>query len=495
MLNIMKKILSTYKKPGAFFLLIALVTGTLIVVILPPFRGPDEAAHVFRVYQLTNGSVALQKGTMEDGRIGLGYNIPEEIQRTNIAAFQEKGSSVNKRLDALYKAGTSKASDGVQFQTFENTGLYPPTSYVHYLPMAFLLKAMHVNAYVYVLLLRFLGLLVCTALIYLAIRIAPFGKWLIVAIGLLPMTLHQMSVVSADGLVIASSVLFCVLILLLRRTYGSFGVDKRYTVVTVMILSILALILASKPGYWPILFLLLLVPPSLKQLFSKRGVILVSIAAFATCLFVAWFAFLSVNNQSNTKHFFEQANNHSKLVSKHQVLRQAVNPLSLGDRLIQSYIIQPYLRRIPKDFPANFQPSFVFDTFTGVFGSLEAYPPSWLSLTVALSLLIAFSVEPVALTKNGLRKYDRLISLALITAGVGILSLIFWLSWTADDMPFIFGLQGRYFLPFLPLLLFALPRQKVLTAKPPYLKGFIASLVLINSVITVLTIYNFFYYN
>jgi hypothetical protein len=262
----------------------------------------------------------------------------------------------------------------------------------------------------------------------------------------------------------------------------------------VLALTVLAVILSSKPGYWPILFLLFLVPPSPRELFRKPGVLLTMVAAFAACFFLIWFAFISVNNQSDTKHFFEQANYHSKLVSKHQVLHQAVNPISLGERFVETYVIQPYYPRIPKDFVANSQPSFIFDTFTGVFGSLEAYPPSWMAITVVSSLFIAFSVEPVALGVGKLRKYDRLMSLLLMVAGVGMLSLIFWLSWTAEDMPFIFGLQGRYFLPILPLLLFALPRKRLLTTKPSSLISLLSVLILVNSVISVLTIYNYFYY-
>jgi len=494
MFEVIKKVVSTFRKPGAFFLLVALVVGTVIVVVLPPFRGPDEAAHVFRVYQLTSGSVLLQKGTTEDGHDGLGYAIPDAIQRTNIAAFQEKGDSLTDRMHALYKAGTKKTTDTTQFQTFEGAGIYPPTSYANYLPASAVMKALKTNAYVYILLLRLSGLLICIALIYMAIRIIPFGKWLLVAIGLLPMSLHQMSVVSADGLIIASSILFCAVILYLRKTYDTFGVNKRKTLLMVVTLTVLAVILSSKPGYWPILFLLFLVPPSPKELFRKPAVVLTMVAAFAACLFLVWFAFISVNNQSDTKHFFEQANYHSKLVSKHQVLHQAVNPVSLGERFIETYVIQPYYPRIPKDFIANFQPSFIFDTFTGVFGSLEAYPPSWMAVTVVSSLFIAFSVEPVALGVGKLRKYDRLISLLLMVAGAGMLSLIFWLSWTAEDMPFIFGLQGRYFLPILPLLLFALPRKKVLTAKPSSLVSLLSILIVVNSVISLLTIYNYFYY-
>ena len=484
-MSLFRVFLDKIKKPHIFYLALALIAGVSIAFIMPPFRGTDEAAHVFRVYELTKGDLILNKGTG-----GFGYDIPDAIQRVNISGFRANNTSLLNRIGTYYEQGQKKPGDGTAFQTFEGAGLYPPTAYINYLPSSFIARLGNINEYIYILILRISGLLICILMIYAAIRLIPVGKWFIVAIGLLPMSIYQMSVVSADGLLVSSSILFISLVLYVKNNYDQFS-RKKWLISSTALL-FLALIISSKPGYWPILLLLLIIPKSFRQIFkNKRNRIYPAIILVAIIAFGLWYLLLSANHQYDTRHYFEQVN-HSALVTKKQVVKEIINPIALAKRFTETYIIQPPIKNLPL-FTLNFQPNFIFNTFIGVFGALEAYMPSWTSITVLGSLIIAILIGPFTLSRKLFGKRERYLAIILWTSSFLLVSLLFWVGWTADNMPIIFGLQGRYFIPILPILVLLIPRKKILSFSANQLTYTLLGLISINVLIMLATIFSFYF--
>ena len=60
----------------------------------------------------------------------------------------------------------------------------------------------------------------------------------------------------------------------------------------------------------------------------------------------------------------------------------------------------------------------------------------------------------------------RLVSLALCFGTVFATLLIMLMSWTPLDSPVVEGVQGRYFLPVLPLALLALRDRRITLEQP-----------------------------
>lgn len=489
----MKRLRLIFSKPHFFYLTFATIFGIAICVILPPFRGPDEAAHIFRLYEFSKGDLLLDSGPG-----GNGFMIPDDIQNVNIASFRDKSTSIGEKFNNLYSVGSNTVSSST-FQPFEGAGLYSPLSYIQYLPWTFLGSYFTTNMFVFVVILRIVGFLALMGLVYAAIRITPVGKWLFATVGLLPMTLHQMSVISTDGLIIASTLLFIALTLYLRNYYSQKGHDsdskKRY--IFILLLGITALIISSKPGYWPILFCAVLIAPSLSGVISKRLIFIPIIIAGGMMSYVMWYGILSSHGLSDMSHFFEQANSGSKLIGKKAVAKQIINPLSLSKRFIFTYVVQKpeeMFKNYKGNRTVNFQPTFVFSTFTGTFGSLEAIAPAWMNFTVPLAIILSIFIAPIGKSRAfQLKLRDRVISSLLIASSFMLISLIFLVSWTSESMPFIFGVQGRYFIPLLPLLVFILPRKKILDILPITHYSLLWSLIIINLIASLLTIVYYFY--
>jgi uncharacterized membrane protein len=477
------------KKPHNFYLVIAVVAGITISFLLPPFNGNDEASHIYRIYEFSNGDILLDKGAT-----GLGYKIPDALRRVNVSGFSNVNSNFSGQVANYFAKGQKQNGDSYSFQTFEGAGVYPPMAYLNYLPTSFLVRIFNnINEYIYSLTLRISGLIVCILLIYAAIRFIPIGKWFVVSIGLLPMSIYQMSVVSTDGLLIASSILFVSLILYTKKNYDILS-NKKWLISSAILL-VLAIIISSKPGYWPLLLFLLLIPKKFNQLFKRRGLSYPITILIAVVIFGLWYSVLFINNQTSTKHYFEQANKGSVLVTKKQVLKEAINPITLSTRLSETYVVQPPLKNISGSISeANYQPDFIFRTFVGVFGPLNIYPPSWLTISVIGSLILGFLIGPFTLVDKLLKRREKYLAIIVWAVSFLLISFIFWVSWTPNNMPVIFGVQGRYFIPLLPVFLFLIPKRKLISVSYNKLVYSLLTLTIINLVITLLTIYNHYYY-
>jgi uncharacterized membrane protein len=102
---------------------------------------------------------------------------------------------------------------------------------------------------------RLANLLVAATLFFFAVRLAPFGKQLYALLALLPMTMFVVASVSCDALTLSGAFFFTALVLNLSRRDAL----RAFDVASVLIAA--AMFLNVKPGYWALIFLLLLIRP------------------------------------------------------------------------------------------------------------------------------------------------------------------------------------------------------------------------------------------
>ena len=117
----------------------------------------------------------------------------------------------------------------------------------------------------------------------------------------------------------------------------------------------------------------------------------------------------------------------------------------------------------------------------GVLGPLQISMPFgyyvlWSIATgVALAGLL-FSGRPAVL--SGRSQVVNLVwTSVLLTANVWLLFVMFYLDWTDVGLDLVDGVQGRYFLPMLPFLLFAIPSLRLRAKLPPLLPALPAVLL------------------
>lgn len=236
------------------FLVIALAWGVTQVFIVPPLQVPDEGDHWFRAWALTDGQLTADRQGM--------ITLPGGFART-ADLYTRLVGDVRLPVSLAGQAGFSGYED--LFNSRGSSGTVRVASRVaSYGPVGYLPQAVGVGLGRLVgappltcfYLARLGNLFAAVALLFFAIRLAPFGKQVFMLLALLPMTMFELASVSCDALTISGAMFFTSLLL-----WASARVTLRRTDVA-LVLAAAAVFLNVKPGYWALVLLVLLVRPA-----------------------------------------------------------------------------------------------------------------------------------------------------------------------------------------------------------------------------------------
>ena len=200
--------------PSVVFVLISFVFGPCIVALVPPMRGPDEAAHFVRAYAIVRGQI-LPSMIDTDGRKGA--LIPQRLQREMEVfefalrrrgepafSYQEVFSEYRRiRAEVLQETG----AEGLVFNLYGGSESYPPVAYLIYLPAIAIARCAGLDFLGTLYLMRATGFVLTTSAIAVAIASARCLQWAFFLIAMLPAALYGRAVVSADGTALALAML------------------------------------------------------------------------------------------------------------------------------------------------------------------------------------------------------------------------------------------------------------------------------------------------
>ena len=196
---------ASLRQPAALFALLSIVFGTVVILITPPMRGPDEAAHFLRVYGFVQGALVATE-TDAEGRKGL--FLPPRLYRdfdlfeSNRYRIWDRGFSYRDVFSEYARRRGQPAASGDDppvFVIFNGSEGYSPFSYLPYLPAAAAARVLGLDFLVTIYLMRFMGLVAMTAIAAYAIAIVPRLGWGFFCIAMLPAALYGRCMISADG--------------------------------------------------------------------------------------------------------------------------------------------------------------------------------------------------------------------------------------------------------------------------------------------------------
>ncbi len=422
------------------FISIFLVFGVLFTFLIPPGWNTDEPNHTYRIYQLASGNLFSERTT--DPQTGLrayGGEVPrgliELYERTG--AF-EPGAVGNKDKkvysQSSYAEATRVKPDGQKTDiNFSGAALYSPVSYALYMPFAILGSLFSLPFFWVIIICRLAGVILMATAFYFAIKNMPFGKWIFVAVGLLPVTIVQAATVGADGPQLAACIVFITIIA------NVIFVQKKVKLTHYAALSILGLTMVLiKFTYAPILLLTLLIPFLRKECRNRRNTIL-SLATIALAIVpgIIWtrlVAYVDIN--SNPLANFGQ--------QQHFILS---HPVTYVETMLRTFFTN---EQMPL---SNVFGSFIWDSVP-----LPAIFTYSATIVVVLALFVTNSREISMVNQlNAYRyKYWRiaLILISLVTAL--LIATALYIYSTTLRQTSIISIQSRYFLPVLPLLMLAL---------------------------------------
>ena len=378
----------------AIVLAAAAVLGVAYVFITPPLEVPDETYHFWRPLFIAGGQLMPQhRAGPDSGTIPLGAQNLAYIMFTQKTG-QGKYTRAQMRLAWQLGAGL----DRPKLVRFPNW--YTPVPYIPQTLAAGLLQWFGVRPLLVFYLGRLFNLAVALVLMALAMRAAPDFAAPLAAVTLLPMTMAQFSSWSADALTIALAALLTALLL-----------GERAPRATIAVAFLLAL---CKPAYFLIALLVLAT--------RYRPAIKAAIAGASAAGTALSMAYASIGAYA-------------------QRMFDPVNPAAQM-RCVLSDPMR-FVRAVAHDIPLNWR-TYV-EQLVGRFGGLvQVWMPAWFVM-VEVALLIG-----VALTG---RAKARALSLLIVASSVVGILLSQFLIWSIACGETIDGVQGRYFLPLLPLAL------------------------------------------
>jgi uncharacterized membrane protein len=317
----------------------------------------------------------------------------------------------------------------------------PNASILCYLPAAIGFSAARIlgrNMITMVMAARWLNLIVCAWIMYLAIRRMPYGASALAVIGLFPKTLQQMASCSYDGMVAAGTFLF--ISLCLAAAY-----DENVSISDLLVLLLTGLYVASCKGgtYLPVLGMAFLIPAARAGRGRKmqKGWLAVSLASVAGAAFLFLGKYIA-----RLLTMFGRESGAATVAFGTRKLYTLSDFIQSPVKLIRIYINTIIVRG------------------DGLVGELVGKNLSqrWYIVYAFIGLAILGILrrscsrpgQEDPADKNHVALAGRIWILFLTAGSVSLIFLSMLLAFTEKDMAYIDGLQGRYFLPIaiLPLL-------------------------------------------
>lgn len=409
-----------------FFLVIGLFFGMKLVFINPPWQTNDEDRHFYNSWYYANGY--FKPDAREKG---IGNPIPaqllDQVKGFQGIRFNDKSKISKQTLENLKEVIYDK-NDTV-FYSNPNYDMNP----VGYIPNIIGIKLGEFykkNPIVVQWWGRAFGLFAYLLIVFFAIRIIPVYKNVLMLVALAPMSLYQASSVTYDTLCNAAT--FLIMAYAIKWLLQKEKVSTRE-----LSLFCLAFVIQvfSKAAYFFIPFLILMIP-SEKFSFSypKIKFVVLSIA-------IIMLPKLTWGTYINSFHF------------------QGGTPLQNDFLFSPSQNLAFHLKNIPgmiSDLAGNVltQGKNWIIGCIGRFGySYTPLPETW----VFIYVLVLSGMAGLDHDNNfKLQRMQRGISALILLASLGVIIAGLYLTISPVGASVIFGAQGRYFIPILPLLLFQL---------------------------------------
>ena len=408
------------------FLVLYLCLGAFSLVAIPPFATPDSYQQFCRAYEVSRGGFVSEIDHVDalDGGGSRGFGLLDagllvDGRSSGALTFDDVATHIGQQVDD----GHAEAYE------YSAMSLYSPVSFLPSAMGIFVARLFTRSLWVIVYAARASTLVFAGTLLYLSIRALPSCKDVIAGISLSPMLVELYASMSPDVVVYGGAVALFSYVLWLRHEGG------REKVRLALLLPLMLLVALTKVVYLPICAFVLLIPGSCfgreeRHLWWKLALVLGSVL-----LNVLWL-------RSATGYLIE----YNQGVDAHaQLLLVFSQPLGYLLTVLRTILVSGG--------------TWVL----GAFGQQL----NWLDVEAPTLLPLAFFVLVLTMLfkRGGQRRLIVTTAERVLVASIALIvcELIFtslYLQWTPVGYARVLGIQGRYFLPVLPLVALAVASQK-----------------------------------
>lgn len=415
------------------YLVLGLTFGMVFILCLPPYTAPDEGTHISTTYAFVNEFLGEEPIFDEENHVisrGTDGDIGGEAQ-VSLAKFHD-----------VYEAAKYPSGDMERNVARHGKLDVPFTCYLPQILGVMLGVLLKFSGFWTLYLGKVFAMLFFTVCIFFSIKLIPWGKMVIMTVALLPMSLELGSSFSYDCVLLALCMLFI--------SYTLYLICKKDKVTwkDFLFLGIIICVIAPcKMFYFLMAGMLYLIPKEKYK--SKKAYWMIN-----TGILVAGLAVL--------------------IIMRFQFLTSHVGgatPSAIEDATV-NYSIATILGDIPHSISvlfntAIFKSEFYYNSMWGnQLGSLQVYIPTF----VITSFVLVLFAAGVCTTREERVIYEpdakfRWVNLGLsLLMFLGILAAL-WIGWTPVTYEVIEGVQGRYFLPFLPMVFLSMRNKTFLLQK------------------------------
>lgn len=401
------------------FLILALSLGIIYMLTITVYGVPDEASHMDTAYRYSNRLLGIERSE----RIGYDFKRAADV---DALTEQTERTSVNiNSYQRLYNGFFSKTEEDYLVECYmrdnsNNGGVLLYWASTIGLTIARMLNFGTIPMY---LTGRFFNLLAYCILVYVAIKILPYGKITMGLLATLPISLQQAASFSYDALLNGYAMLFIAYCLYLANA------KRKLMTYDILIIVVLTMLIAGCKGgvYLPMCLLVLYIPykrgyRSLKSYFMYGFILVITVVTFGKSYIVYLF---------------------QKLTASHGTVSSGVNGT---ENYTFGYLLNHPLKLISLFCNTLFErtDAYIQNILGGNLGWLNIRIP-WIYCFIFLIILL-ISASAIVPKING---KERILFLFISLCSFFLVNFSMLIVWTPKTSDYIMGVQGRYFLPFI----------------------------------------------
>jgi len=402
------------------YLVAGMGIGLFYLLIMTPLSIPDEHHHYNSTHLLVNN-----------------LSFQEDKNISKLSNFDYSNLSIFKNVSSAYIRFAKEGIYRINNNEYRNIPKpYNINYFVLYIPQALgvlIARFLNLNFFGVFYLGRLTNLIFYVFCVFCAIKIVNEFKLPFFIIGLLPMTMHQTASFSFDAFINGISMIF--IAYLISILYENNKLETK----DITALSITGILLApAKLVYFPIVSLLFFALPRHFGWKKAKGYIIavgIFIIGLAMILLFNYNELFKTTQQPVELNWEGQHNYTFSFILEHplQTVKIFWNTLNVYGTWYYHTMIGRYLSGLTLSLPEWYITVFLLILIGSVFyGKKDSWNPKWLHRGLFLFIIIV------------------VVLLCLLSM---------FLLWTSDIRNVIRGVQGRYFIPLIPLGLLILKNK------------------------------------
>ena len=384
----------------------------LFLILMPSFKNHDEPFHWFRIYDIAQGNYLTQ---VIDGKP---MTIVEEAV-VDITNIEPKHIKYNYIIETIKENVHTGNDAGVLLET---TAIYNPIQYLPQTTGGLIVSLLGNNLMLMTYGARIINMVISIFLLYFAIKLMPFGKRGMLVSMCFPIAIEGFTSMSPDALTISVAYLFTAYVFNIV-----FNKEKQIRKTDIFILAILSIVIAlCKIVYLPLVGLLLLIPKAKFKTQKSHILTKVIIMGLAISANLIW-----LKISANYLALYKDGNSGEQL----WILLQ--NPIYYLQRLFATI---------------NHSGGFYAYSLLGQELGWNEFAKMDTLLPTMFGLLFMYINIADNTIKQKLTKYQNIILSLIILAIIGLVFTSLYIQWNEPADYIIKGVQGRYFIPVIPIL-------------------------------------------